>query len=785
MGATSGRGRLLNGSGADRVKRNNLTEFRGTLWEAVTDWFFGYTSVNHDWNSPGDADLFFKWTYTADGTQESELTTNPDTHTAEVEAVAGSAVDISNLREVFVIPETNTWGIAHAQTEIVSGPYWSAGGNVKPQHGLALRAQEDTERRAVIAWHDVAFGNPHAINLGVWSGNLDGTGFTNRQISMTMALGQAYTVTAATRVSNEVTATIAGHNLRLGDRINVDFGTLWDPTLSVRATNIVTHTITGHPFVTGDKVQVAFGGTFDGTFILTGATATTITYGQTGSDETSASGAGLIIDKTDDRDSQIITAKTADTVSYTDAGPDKTIGAGTASRQFPYYMEARVSGNIGEVRCWDRDASRPAWDSPTNSLLVDLDSYLRNFTVTAAVRTNNLVTLTIGTHPLAVGERINVDLANASYDGSNFRISAITDTTVSYPHTGADLGTSTGTMTRIGCGANVADVNGNPTPKGTGRIGFVSSHLGTRDDCKVVYGELFGDNDPETLVGFDQRLDGASSTASGTSGDLSITRALAGPCGSASSATGQLSVAIALGSHSDGSSSTAGSLGVSRQLSGHADSATGSSGSATVSRPLGAHTDASTASSGSLVAVRPLAGNIPIAAHTSAALVADRPVAGHVDVATSCAGTLGVLRPLAGRADQAVYMTGTITIPGTLAGSTGSATSLAGNLHIARPLASAGVAASGAAGLLTAVRPLAGMTPTAVGASGPLTLVRPLAGHAPVSVAGAGTVITFEPLDVAGVGDLAASWSAGSAQQPWAAGGLSSRFRAGSLRRAP
>lgn len=785
MAVSTGRGRILNGSGADRVKRNNLTELRGTFWEAVTDWFFGYTSVNHDWTSTADADLFYKWTYTADGTQASELTTHPETNTAEVEAVAGTAVDISNLRELFVIPQTGTWGIAHAQTEVISGPYWSAGGNVKPQHGLALRAQEDTRRRAVIAWHDVAFGNPHAINLGVWSGALDGTGFTNRQISMTMALGQSYTVTAATRTSNIVTATIAGHNLRLGDRINVDFGTLWDPTFSQRASNVVTHTITGHPFVTGDKVQVAFGGTFDGTFTLTGATATTITYNQTGSDETNASGAGLIIDKTDDRDSQIITAKTADTVSYSDAGPDKTIGAGTAARQFPYYMEARVAGNIAEVRCWDRDATRPEWDSPTNSLLVDLDSYLRNFTVTAAVRTSNVVTLTIGTHPLAVGERINVDLANASYDGSNFRISAITATTVSYPHTGSDLGTSTGTMTRIGCGANVADVNGNPTPKGTGRIGFVSSHLGTRDDCRVVYGELFGDNDPDTLVGFDQRLDGSSAVSSGASAGLSIIRGLAGPAGSSSSATGQLGISFALGSHSDTSAAAGASLAVSRPLTGHADGASSAAGSTAVARPLGSHADVAVAAAASLIAQRPLAGQVSAAVDARAALVAARPLACRADVATAASGTLVVVRPLSGRVDQAGYALGAITVPGTLAGPASAAASLTGTLVVARPLASAVGAATAAMGTVTALLPLAAPSAAAVSAAGLLTLARSLAGHASVSVAATGAVVIFVPLDVAGAGDLAASWSAGSARQPWSTDGLSSRFRAGSLRRAP
>jgi hypothetical protein len=67
--------------------------------------------------------------------------------------------------------------------------------------------------------------------------------------------------------------------------------------------------------------------------------------------------------------------------------------------------------------------------------------------VTAAVRTTNVVTLTVPTgHGFAKGDVITVDLANNSYDGT-FVVDSVTATTIVYKHTGTDLTTSTGTVT--------------------------------------------------------------------------------------------------------------------------------------------------------------------------------------------------------------------------------------------------------------------------------------------------------------------------------------------------
>lgn len=208
MATTTGLGQILTGSGADRVTRQNLTDLSGTLWEAVTDWWFGYSSVDMDWSSAGDSAKFRRWIYTAADSIDAQVTIDTVNHQASIDAVTGTAEGLSNERDLFVIDETATWGVAHAQCEIVAGYSWFTGNNpsdypvIKPQHGIGLRAQEDTARRTVIAWHDTAIGLPQAINLGVWRGELDGSNFSNRQANVGMDLQEDYVCTAASRTED-------------------------------------------------------------------------------------------------------------------------------------------------------------------------------------------------------------------------------------------------------------------------------------------------------------------------------------------------------------------------------------------------------------------------------------------------------------------------------------------------------------------------------------------------------------------------------------------------------
>lgn len=68
--------------------------------------------------------------------------------------------------------------------------------------------------------------------------------------------------------------------------------------------------------------------------------------------------------------------------------------------------------------------------------------------VTAASRTSNVVTLTLAsTTGYSIGDTVIVDLGNNSYDGV-FTLTNVTGTTLVYPMSGADLGTSTGTVAK-------------------------------------------------------------------------------------------------------------------------------------------------------------------------------------------------------------------------------------------------------------------------------------------------------------------------------------------------
>lgn len=209
MSVTTGKGRILNGSGADRIKRWNLTEFRGTLWDAATDWFLGYNSVDFDWKDVSDSTKFRTWVYTAANSIVTQIDIDTSNHEVTSNATSGDVDGLSNQRELYVIDETATWGVAHAQCEIVGNMFYT--GNsldddrlvIKPQHGIGLRAQEDVQRRTAIAWHDIAIGLPQSINLGVWSGNLDGSGFANRQAGIAMDLDDNYVQSANSQVCDD------------------------------------------------------------------------------------------------------------------------------------------------------------------------------------------------------------------------------------------------------------------------------------------------------------------------------------------------------------------------------------------------------------------------------------------------------------------------------------------------------------------------------------------------------------------------------------------------------
>lgn len=745
MSVTAGVGRILNGSGGDRVKRTNLLEFRGELWESVNDWFFGYTAVDYDWSDAADASKFAQWTFSADANMVAQVNVLPADHHVEIVGASGDADGLSNLREVHTIPETATWGVAHSQCEIVGSSYLTGNTldedrmDVKPQHGLCLRAQEDAKRRTIIAWHDVAFGLPQSINLGVWSGNLDGTGFLNRQINLAMELDENYTPTACeqtcdddaglvfdgtvanwstpdhadlevgagdwcykadvtisdwtpaaqtsifskyTTVGNQRsyrsyittagapvvvtssdgnggaslttitcdaagtaivaalsngarrtlavdydadngsgnravtfylgetwmgpwtqlgatitvtgtstpfngtatmelgavngtlgerlngrihrfelrkarldldgdagtapvadvrpqwetdavtsftdhagrtwtragtaslantvvptgTATIGTHTLRVGDRVNIGVGDELSVT-ALQRTNGQDCQCTlpgGHSMATGSLARLLFSSdsSFDGLFVVTvsGNTMTWVDAGTNTSGQTST-----LWDQTWDRQTATVTAVSATTIDYSTFGMTNAAipvaAFSKVQREFPYYMEMKVEGTVASVRCWGRHQSVPDWMDQDRALICDMAKAARTFNVTFRERTSNVATLTIGTHDLMIGDRINIASVEASFNATNRIVTAFTATTVSYANTGSDVGStaSSGTVSAVGSGTASAIID-NPCPVGSGRVGFVNAHLGTNDLSRCVYGPFFGDNDPASQV---------------------------------------------------------------------------------------------------------------------------------------------------------------------------------------------------------------------------------------------------------------------------------------------
>jgi hypothetical protein len=509
-------GRKIPGAASGLIRRSIL-EYRGNMWAVVNDWFFGYTSIDYDWSDTNDVNRLTKWLMAADGVNASAATVNPATHRIAIQGsnVSGSQY-FSNLREVFVVPETTTWGIAHVQAEIYCGSdFASQGLGIKPQHGVAIKAQEDTKRRAIIVWHDVVVGNPHVVNVGVWSVNLDGSGFINRQVNRAFNnLQVSHTATAGSRTSTVVTVVTTGHTLFVGDRVNVIWTRTYSGTAMTRTGNVVSATIAGgHEIPVGGTVTVtsASDASFNITAApVTAATATTLQWTDTDVNQATPQ-TGTIRDLSNDRRPASVISEIVDstTFRYVDNGFNAalnvtTMGTAVVNRIFPYYLEVKVAGSIVTARVWQRDLALPAWDSTTQMISTDLDMPTQNYTVTAASRSANVATITTSVpHRAFTGNRVDVNLVDNTYDNGTTGgvvVAVPSSTQISYANTGADdVVGSTGTATLYG-GGSQAEIDSSPTPKGSGMIGLVAAHEGWDNRSQVVYGGFFGDTDLDSTV---------------------------------------------------------------------------------------------------------------------------------------------------------------------------------------------------------------------------------------------------------------------------------------------
>lgn len=85
----------------------------------------------------------------------------------------GSSALASNQREWWEHDHTTGWTDVEAST--IFDPR-SFGGGINPQHGLAFRTSTSGGyHQGILVWHDVAFGIPAIINVGVWKTPDDGS----------------------------------------------------------------------------------------------------------------------------------------------------------------------------------------------------------------------------------------------------------------------------------------------------------------------------------------------------------------------------------------------------------------------------------------------------------------------------------------------------------------------------------------------------------------------------------------------------------------------------------
>lgn len=522
MSNFSAKWRTIPGASSGRIRRS-IFEYGSPIWEVMNDGFYGFSSVDYDWRDANDATKITKWLMAASAPNESEFFVDPDLHELNIklDESVSTAEFFSNLRETFVIKETATWGVSQALCELRPQEYETRAPGIKPQQGLALRCQEDNNRRRhIVAWYDVVIGNPHTINAGVWSVNPDGSSFLNRQANKTMSLQVSLTATAGERTDGIVTVSgLSAPSLQPDDWVNV----IWTKIVATgvamtRSGNVVTATglPVGHGIPADGMITVDLGSpsSFNITEVeITGAPdATTLTWAQTAANE---SGTGRIRDKSNDRrPARVIEIVDATTFRYEDLGQNRdqpaVTGAAdmailatspaTVNRIFPYYMHVKVQGSIFYVRCWNRNQSVPPFGDPDRSIVTDLDFPTTVLTVTAASRSAGIATLTVTetaiVEKLLVGQRIDVNLADNTYDTTTGTITGVDvgASQIQLPDSSADDAVgSTGTATVYG-GSTAASINDNPTPTGSGAIGVVAAHEGFNARAACRYGAVYGDN---------------------------------------------------------------------------------------------------------------------------------------------------------------------------------------------------------------------------------------------------------------------------------------------------
>lgn len=185
----------------------------------------------------------------------------------------------------------------------------------------------------------------------------------------------------------------------------------WNCTNKVLTSNMATLTITTtnpNRMRTGDYIIVSgVGAPFDGTWLVESTTTNTVTYKCTASNVASASATGAVFPRIQ--------------------------GHGGASDTYP--NSAKTTLPAWGVLYYELPFGWGAGTTPRKNGVVS---------VTNKALTSNVATLTVvAPHYFAVGDRVNISIGDAVFDGSDKVITGLTATTISYAKTNANVASTT------------------------------------------------------------------------------------------------------------------------------------------------------------------------------------------------------------------------------------------------------------------------------------------------------------------------------------------------------
>lgn len=161
-----------------------ITEAKAT--ELVAAGFGNYINTEPytmDWFKSGDEDKFTRWTMTVtDPSATYDLSADSSEHLVAREN--DGPAEFSSSNRMFWVHNDSGYTADYDATVILDPTNYGVGA-IAEQSGLALRAQQSGGINSAITINNNIFFVIPYINVGVWRANIDGTGFLNRQVSIT------------------------------------------------------------------------------------------------------------------------------------------------------------------------------------------------------------------------------------------------------------------------------------------------------------------------------------------------------------------------------------------------------------------------------------------------------------------------------------------------------------------------------------------------------------------------------------------------------------------------